>query len=106
MKACKHEASGLTPLGHAVLVETYDPEVEKSEIFLTEGAQRGMKSLENRARVVAVGPSAWADEPQPRAVIGDLVLLANYAGVIVKGVRDGKLYRIVNDRDIYCGFEV
>ncbi len=105
MKGSKHEPSGLIPLGHAVLVETYDPEAAKSQIILTEGAERGMKSLENRARVVAIGADAWADERQPRAVIGDLVLLANYAGVMVKGPKDGKLYRMVNDRDIYCGFE-
>lgn len=102
----KHEASGLIPLGHAVLVEPYDPETANSVIALTEGAERGMKSLENRARIVAIGADAWMEEREPRAAVGDLVLLANFSGVLVKGPKDGKLYRMVNDRDIYCGFEV
>lgn len=99
-----HEPSGLKPLGHAVLVESYDPETARSPIVLTEGAERGMKSLENRARVLAIGPLAWKDEGMPRAAVGDLVLLANYSGVLVTGPRDGKIYRMINDRDIYCGF--
>ncbi len=101
----KHKESGLEPLGHAVLVESYDPEEESRKIIIPETAKQGMKTIETRAVVVAIGPYAWGDEPSPRAQIGDKVLLANYSGVLVQGPLDGKIYRMVNDRDIYCKFE-
>lgn len=101
--------SGLSPKGHAVLVSPYDPEEGTRVLIIPESAKQGMKSLENRAIVEEVGPVAWADEAAagyaPRAVAGDKVLLANYAGILVVGPKDGKTYRMVNDRDIYCGFE-
>ena len=99
-----HE-SGLEPLGHAVLTVAYDPEEATRSIIIPESAKQGMKSLETRAIVVATGELAWADEPTPRAVAGDKVLLANFSGVLVTGPKDGKIYRMVNDRDIYCKFE-
>lgn len=100
-----HKESGLEPLGVAVLCETYDPDEKKRSIIIPETAKAGMKSLETRAVVVAVGELAWKDEEFPRAKVGDKVLLANYAGILVTGPKDGKLYRMVNDRDIYCRFE-
>lgn len=100
-----HKESGLEPLGHAVLVESYDPEEETRRIVIPETAKQGMKTIETRARVVAVGPLAWTDEAFQRAAIGDKVLLANYSGVLVNGPMDNKIYRMVNDRDIYCKFE-
>lgn len=100
-----HKESGLCPLGVAVLVEAYDPEEERRRIIIPETAKQGMKTAETRARVVAIGPYAWADEPKPRAKVGDKVLLVNYAGVLVMGPRDKKVYRMVNDRDIYCAFD-
>jgi co-chaperonin GroES (HSP10) len=101
--------SGLRPLGHAVLVESYDPDESQRVLIIPESAKQGMKSIETRATVVAVGDAAWHEEIQqgypPRAVVGDKVLLANYSGVLVTGPKDGKIYRMVNDRDIYCQFE-
>lgn len=104
MKHSYHKESGLAPLGVAVLCESYDPEETSRIIAIPDTAKQGMKTAETRARVVAIGPQAWGDEPTPRAEVGDKVLLVNYAGVLVKGPRDGKLYRMVNDRDIYCAF--
>lgn len=100
-----HSESGLEPLGHAVLVESYDPEAATRSIIIPESAKQGMKSIETRATVVAAGELAWVDEPKPRALPGDKVLLANFSGVLVTGPKNGKIYRMVNDRDIYCKFE-
>jgi co-chaperonin GroES (HSP10) len=61
-----------------------------------------MAMLENRAVVIAIGPSAWHDEPFPRAVVGDRVLVTKFAGFTAKGPADGKQYRIINDRDVFC----
>jgi len=97
--------SGRHPKGRAVLVQPYEPELDraKRESNLIIPQQVGEKTvlLENRARVIEVGPMAWDDEKEPRARPGDLVLVTKFAGFITLGM-DNVLYRLVNDRDIFC----
>jgi co-chaperonin GroES (HSP10) len=97
--------SGLRPLGRAVLVEPYEPEIKKSLLVMPDSVKERTAMIETRAIVLDIGPSAWDDEPAPRAVVGDKVLISKFAGVMVTGTADGKTYRIVNDRDIYCAIE-
>jgi len=94
--------SGLAPLGVAVLIEPYEPERLGALIALPDAVQGRMSMVDNRARVVEIGPSAWHDEPVPRAAVGDRVLVTKFAGFLAKGPADGKVYRLVNDRDIFC----
>lgn len=98
--------SGVRPLGYAVLVEPYEPEIKKSMILIPDTVGDRTKMHETRATVIAVGPCAWADEPQPRARPGDKVLISRFSGVLVRGTADGKFYRMINDRDIFCQIEV
>lgn len=98
--------TGLKPLGHAVLVEAYEPEIKKSILAIPETASERLQMTETRAVVLAIGANAWAEEPERRAEVGDRVLISRFAGVQVKGTADGKNYRIINDRDIYCKIEV
>ena len=97
--------SGLKPLGRAVLVEPYEPEVKKSMIVMPDTVTERSAMVETRAIVVEVGPAAWDDEPQPRAKPGDKVLISKFAGAMATGTADGKVYRVVNDRDIYMQIE-
>lgn len=94
--------SGLDPRGVAVLIRTYEPERKGGQIVLPDSVQGRMSMVDNRAVVVAVGPSAWHDEPSPRAAVGDRVLVTKFAGFMAKGPKDGQMYRLVNDRDIFC----
>mgnify|MGYP003654591550 CR=1 FL=1 len=94
--------SGLEPAGVAVLLEPHEPEKKAGKIIIPENVKERTTMLESRARVIAIGKSAWHDEPHPRAEVGDLVVVTSYAGAMVKGPADGKIYRVVNDRDIYC----
>lgn len=94
--------SGLKPLGVAVLIRSYTPERVGSRIIIPEIVKEKAAMVDNRAVVVDVGPSAWHDEPSPRAKIGDRVLVTKFAGFMAHGPSDGKLYRLVNDRDIFC----
>lgn len=94
--------SGLAPLGVAVLIKLYEPERRGAKIVLPDSVQGRLSMVDNRAVVVAVGPSAWHDEPSPRAKVGDRVLVTKFAGFMAKGPADGILYRLVNDRDIFC----
>lgn len=98
--------SGLHPQGVAVLVRPYEPDVGQQVIALPDSVRSSLQLLEQRAVVVEVGPEAWRDEGQPRAQPGDHVMIAKYAGVGAVGPKDGKQYRIVNSRDIYCTIEV
>ena len=95
--------SGLEPLGVAVLVEPYEPERKGGLIHVPENVRDRTVMADQRAVVVAVGPEAWADERAPRAQVGDKVLVTRMAGYMAKGTADGKLYRFVNDRDIFAG---
>ena len=94
--------SGLKPLGVAVLIKTYEPERKGGVIEIPEQVQSRSAMVDIRAIVVEVGPSAWHDEPSPRAKEGDKVLVTKFAGMMAKGPADGQQYRLVNDRDIYC----
>ena len=94
--------SGLAPKGVAVLIKTYEPERRGAQIVIPDSVQGRLAMVDSRATVVAVGPAAWCDEPEPRAVVGDRVLVTKFAGFMAKGPRDGEMYRLVNDRDIFC----
>jgi co-chaperonin GroES (HSP10) len=97
-----NNTSGLIPVGHAVLVEPYEPEVKKSLIALPDAVKERSAMIETRAIVIAVGDAAWEDEKVPRAMVGDKVLISKFAGVMAQGPEDQKQYRLINDRDIYC----
>lgn len=94
--------SGLRPLGVAVLIRPYTPERSGARIEIPDIVQGRMAMVDNRAVVVEVGASAWHDEPSPRAAVGDKVLVTKFAGFMANGPLDGKVYRLVNDRDIFC----
>lgn len=93
--------SGLKPLGCAILVEYYEPERKSSMIVIPASVLDRTNSLEQRARIVEVGENAWPNEP-PRAAIGDYVLISKMSGAAVVGPKDGKPYRMINDRDVFA----
>lgn len=93
--------SGLTPLGQAVLVEPYEPQLKSQVIEIPISAKERMTMAEQRAVVIEIGPEAWKDEKQPRAQVGDKVMVAAYAGMITTGPLDGRQYRVINARDIF-----
>ena len=97
--------TGLHPLGLAILIEPYEPETKSSIIALPDTVKQKFAMVEARAIVIEVGPEAWSDEKTPRAKPGDKVLVTKYAGYAAQSPRDGKLYRLVNDRDVFCAIE-
>lgn len=94
--------SGVLPLGRCVLVEYYEPERKESLIHIPEHVRGKEVLVEQRAVVVAIGPEAWREERDPRARPGDRVLIARFAGYAFVGVADKKMYRMVNDNDIFA----
>lgn len=99
--------SGLHPQGVAVLTEPYEPEVKiwSDTLIIPDQVRESLQVLENRVVVVEVGPAAWADELNPRALSGDVVMITKHSGFVATGA-DGRMYRIVNARDIFCRIDV
>jgi len=93
--------SGLAPLGRAVLLEHYEPELKDSLIFIPDTVHDKSVLVEQRAVVVEVGPVCWPNEP-PRAKPGDKVLISKMSGYLAIGPADGKRYRLVNDQDVFA----
>lgn len=94
-------SSGIHPLGTAVLVEYHNPERKDSVIVIPDSFKDRVNAVEQRALVVECGSEAWAKESKPRARPGDYVLISKMSGYACYG-KDGKPYRLVNDRDVFA----
>lgn len=95
--------SGLQPLGRAVLVRMIElEEMKATMIAIPDHVRQNASIMEQRAEVIEVGAAAWEDEKAPRCAVGDKVFVTRMAGFVCRGPNDQKLYRLVNDRDIFC----
>ena len=93
--------SGLEPRGVAVLIKPYEPNTD-SLIIIPDMVKERQKMLEIRGVVIAIGSEAWQGESQPRAKVGDKVLVAKFGGAMAQGPLDGEVYRMINADDIYA----
>lgn len=94
--------SGITPLGHRVLILPLKVEEKtKSGIILADGdTLRKEQMAQDKGQVVALGSDVWKDqETQDQAKVGDTVVYARHAGNLWTGL-NGVQYRLVNDLDI------
>lgn len=99
-------ASGVRPVGRAVLVKPYVTEEKTSGgIILTRETVQKDQMAEQKATIVALGDCVWRDEPKPRAAVGDRILFSKWAGYQLQGPADGETYRVVNDSDIFMVIE-
>ena len=100
----QENTSGLEAAGRAVLVRPYEQKLKGGIIAIPEEVKKRMDMVEQRAVVIDIGESAWQDELQPRAKVGDHVVITRYAGWNAGPdvTADGQSYRLVNDRDIFC----
>jgi co-chaperonin GroES (HSP10) len=91
----------------AILLYPYEPEITiwSDTLIIPDEVKKSLAVLENRQVVIEVGPDAWKDESQPRAKVGDVVLITKYAGFCATGA-DGRLYRMVNGREVFCTIDV
>ena len=94
--------SGITPLGHRVLVLPEGVESEtKSGIIIAVGAGKDREQMAQvMGTVVAVGATCWKDQTiGDWAKPGDLVMFGKYSGITTIG-KDEVQYRLINDLDI------
>lgn len=96
--------SGILPTEYRVLILPVEVDQKtKGGIFIPDQTRERDEFAQMKGTLVACSPHAftyadWKDDaakPKP----GDSVLFAKYAGAVVDG-KDGKKYRIVNDKDI------
>ena len=108
--------SGLQPAGHALLVEPYEPDFDAVRLsvglVIPDYARNNSMMVEMRVRVIALGDMAYRKDFQswfgwlmtpwrPRCRPGDKVLVQKFSGAICTGTLDGKLYRFINDEDVF-----
>ncbi len=96
--------SGIIPVGHRLLVKPAQVE-EKTEsgIIVSVGVQADRERLAQiKGVVVAVGSTAYSDQPTPWCKEGDFITFGKYSGLIYKGdeTLDGEEYRVINDLDV------
>ncbi len=100
--------SGIRPTEYKVVILPKEVE-EKSKggIYIPETTKEREQFAQQEGVIVAASPLAftyaskaeWGDAVAPQ--VGDRVSYAKYSGAVIKG-RDGKDYRVVNDKDIYA----
>jgi len=93
--------SGIWPVGHRVLVLPKQVE-EKTEagIILHSVSQKAREEMAQiEGVVIALGTTAYSDQPSAWCNVGDRVIIGKYSGLIYDG-KDGQKYRVINDLDV------
>lgn len=93
--------SGIWPVGHRVLILPEQIE-EKTEagIILHTGSQKAREEMAQiEGTVIALGTTAYSDQPSAWCSVGDKIIMGKYSGLIYEG-RCGQAYRIINDLDV------
>lgn len=91
--------SGITPLGHRILVLPEEIETKTAGGIILHGTYAEREEMaQTKALVVAVGDDAYNDQASAWCGEGDQILFAKYSGLLWDGL-DGKKYRVINDLD-------
>ncbi len=97
--------SGIEPTEYKVLIRPKAVD-DKSPggIIIPETTKDREQFAQMEGELVAVSPLAftyddWKDAADKRPKAGDRVLFAKFSGATVKG-KDGKEYRLANDKDV------
>jgi chaperonin GroES len=98
--------SGINPRGHRVLILPKEVEEKTASgiVIHTVSQLEREEMAQMYGVVVAVGNTAWKDQPAPFAEVGDNVIFAKYSGHVFQG-NDGQKYRLINDLDIVATHE-
>jgi len=95
-----HNKSGITPVGHRVLVRPEETERKTaSGIVLMDKTAMMEEMSQTQGTVIALGDTCYDDQPSAWCKEGDFVMFGKYAGVVYDG-NDKVKYRILNDKDI------
>jgi co-chaperonin GroES (HSP10) len=102
--------SGIYPAGHRVLIKVVSVKKQTASgiIIETEVTADRAQLAQMKGTVVAMGSTAYADQPEPWCKVGDIVTFGKYSGLLYKENEtvDGNEYRMVNDLDIVATHDV
>lgn len=99
--------SGIRPVEFKVVVYPKPvEEVTKGGIIRPATTVDTDKYATQEATIVAMAEAAFSEDfwGSDRPKVGDVVLFAKYAGLLRKG-KDGKDYRVLNDKDVCAVLE-
>jgi chaperonin GroES len=92
--------SGLSPVEYKILIEPEEIETKSAGgIVLVDKTTERDKMQQVRGKLIAVGGNAFEDWKGRVPEVGDYIWFAKFAGFVIKG-KDGKNYRLANDKDI------
>jgi co-chaperonin GroES (HSP10) len=93
--------SGINVRGHRVLILPDQVETTtNSGIIISSGSNTDREQMaQMKGTIVSIGNTAWADQVEPWAALGEEVIFAKYSGATFKG-NDDIEYRIISDLDI------
>jgi len=92
--------SGLMPCEYKILIEPEEVEQKSAGgIVLAIATTEKEKMAQVRGKLIAVGGNAFEDWKEPIPKVGDKILYAKYAGLVVKAP-DGRELRVANDKDV------
>src|SRR3990167_469711 len=93
--------SGIYPVGHRILILPEQVEEKtQSGIIVHSASQLAREEMAQiNGLVVALGNTAYQDQPDSWCKVGDRVIIGKYSGLIYDG-NDGKKYRVINDLDV------
>lgn len=95
--------SGIEPTEFNCLVQPEEIGDKIGSIMLADETKDRHQAMATKGRLVAASPLAFTYEDWPKEArkpqIGDTVIIAKGAGVLVEGL-DGKKYRLVKDKDV------
>jgi chaperonin GroES len=91
--------SGLVPVEYKILIEPEEVEQKSAGgIVLATATTEKEKMAQVRGKLIAVGGNAFEDWKGRIPQVGDAIWYAKYSGYMIKG-KDGKEYRLANDKD-------
>lgn len=93
--------SKIRPVGNKILVlpDLVEQETASGIVVVTDINLEKEMMAQTEGIIIAVGNTAWADQKEAWAKVGDRVIFSKYTGHIRTG-KDGKVYRILNDLDV------
>lgn len=96
--------SGIKPTEYKVLILPVEVTDKIGSIFIPDEHKDRAQFAQMEGVLIALAPLAfsydkWEGIEDQKPKVGDKVLFAKFAGCEYKG-KDGKKYRIVNDRDV------
>lgn len=93
-------SSGLVPVEYKILIEPEEVEQKSAGGIIMAPAITGKeKQAQVRGKLLAVGGNAFSDWSPPIPQVGDRIMYAKYAGLVVKA-KDGREMRLCNDKDV------